>query len=80
MGKNSFLSYYKTILEKVSFDSSLVEKEYWKAKQLLQSHEVQELDNWLNSTGLIHKISVAPVGKFRLPPQGRRRQYQSQAD
>ena len=80
MGNNSFLSYYKTILEKVSFDNRLVEKEYWKAKQFLKSHEVQELDHWLNSTGLIHKISAAPAGTFRLPAPDRSRQYQTQAE
>jgi len=80
MGNNSFLSYYKTILEKVSFDNRLVEKEYWKAKQLLQGHEAQELDNWLSNTGLIHKITAAPAGKYSLPAPRSPRQYQSQAE
>ncbi|RAI91415.1 hypothetical protein [Algoriphagus yeomjeoni] len=56
MEKGSFLNYYKTILEKVSFDSSLLEKEYKKAQALLDGSESQELDYWLNSSGLVHKI------------------------
>ncbi|GAA0880827.1 hypothetical protein GCM10009119_37970 [Algoriphagus jejuensis] len=56
MGRTSFLNYYKTILEKVSFDAKLVEKEYRKAKQFLRDPEKQELDAWLETTGLIHKL------------------------
>ena len=65
MREYSFLNYYKTILEKVSFDNRLVEKEYRKAKQLLKSDEAQELDNWMKGTGLIDKISVAPISNYR---------------
>lgn len=65
MRNDSFLSYCKTILEKVSFDNRLVEKEYRKAKQLLKSHEAQELDSWMKSTGLIDKISGAPTSNYR---------------
>ncbi|MBN7811854.1 hypothetical protein J0A68_12925 [Algoriphagus sp. H41] len=53
MAKNTFLEYYKTILEKVSFDGGLVAKEYRKAKELLQESEQRELDQWLKSTGLV---------------------------
>ena len=56
MEKGSFLNYYKTILEKVSFDTRLLQKEYKKAKSLLDGSESQELDYWLNSSGLVHKI------------------------
>ena len=56
MEKGSFLNYYKTILEKVSFDTRLLQKEYKKAQSLLDGSESQELDNWLNSSGLVHKI------------------------
>ncbi|WP_439487426.1 hypothetical protein [Algoriphagus sp.] len=35
------------ILEKVSFDKHLLQKEYWKAKQVLRETEVRELDYWL---------------------------------
>jgi hypothetical protein len=63
MSKNSFLNYYKIILEKVSFDQRLVEKEYRKAKRFLTGHEVQELDNWIETMGIIDKSSP-PVEKF----------------
>ena len=56
MEKGSFLNYYKTILEKVSFDTRLLQKEYKKAQSLLDGSESQELDYWLNSSGLVHKI------------------------
>ena len=52
MNKSSFLDYYKTILEKVSFDQKLLEKEYKKAKQLLKVSEVRELDYWMHHKGL----------------------------
>ena len=66
MGKNSFLDYYKTILEKVSFDQQLVEKEYRKAKQLLEESEAQELDNWLKSKGLVHTLASVHFEETRL--------------
>lgn len=65
MRTNSFLSYYKTILEKVSFDNKLVEKEYRKAKQLLKSYEAQDLENWMKSTGLLDQISMARKGDYK---------------
>lgn len=80
MGKNSFLSYYKTILEKVSFDDKLVEKEYWKAKQFLTGNELQEFDNWMRSTGMIHKTSAAPVREFGFSLTDPSRQYLMQQD
>jgi hypothetical protein len=75
MGNNSLLRYYKTILEKVSFDSRLVAKEYRKAKQLLQNEEAQELDNWMKSTGLIQKLSAGPSGSFKFPVQDNSSRY-----
>ncbi|WP_339870365.1 hypothetical protein [uncultured Algoriphagus sp.] len=51
MNKNSFLDYYKTILEKVSFDGQLLSKEYKKAKQMLGASDARELDVWLKSKG-----------------------------
>ncbi|MEB2775559.1 hypothetical protein SYJ56_09575 [Algoriphagus sp. D3-2-R+10] len=56
MNKSSFLNYYKTILEKVSFDQKLLVKEYWKAKQLLENSEAKDLDYWLQSKGLARKL------------------------
>ena len=52
-----FLDYYKTILDKVSFDSILFNKEYHKAKRSLRSHEVGDLDNWLKTKGLHYGLS-----------------------
>ncbi|WPR77194.1 hypothetical protein [Algoriphagus sp. NG3] len=63
MGKNSFLNYYKMILEKVSFDKHLLQKEYWKAKQVLRETEVRELDYWLKNNGLIYQVKNLPAHK-----------------
>ncbi|MDR7131589.1 hypothetical protein J2X69_003953 [Algoriphagus sp. 4150] len=57
MNKSSFLNYYKSILEKVSFDQKLLEKEYRKAKQLLENSEARELDYWLQRKGLARKLN-----------------------
>lgn len=56
MNKNSFLDYYKTILEKVSFNEQLLKKEYRKAKQFLDNAEARDLDYWLQKKGLTHKM------------------------
>ena len=40
------LDYCKTILEKVSFDSNLFEKELRKAMTYIQPHEIKELLHW----------------------------------
>jgi len=40
------MNYFKTILEKVSFDKKLFNKELAKAAQQLKDHEYQELKNW----------------------------------
>lgn len=66
MKKGSFLNYYKTILEKVSFDIHLLEKEYKKAQALLDGSESKELDYWLGRTGLVHKIRCLPPDKSRI--------------
>lgn len=50
--KTSFLDYYKLILEKVSFDSHLFNKEYQKAIRTLKSREAELLDSWLRDKGL----------------------------
>jgi hypothetical protein len=49
---NSFLDYYKMILDKVSFDSNLFAKEYQKATRNLHTHEIRDLNSWLRSKGL----------------------------
>ena len=57
--KTSFFDYYKLILSKVSFDVSLLNKEYQKALEILQPNEVQQLESWLMSEGLYY--SLMPV-------------------
>lgn len=42
----SMLEYIKTILQKVSFDKALFEKELAKAIQLLVPDEVKQLKRW----------------------------------
>ncbi|WP_339756727.1 hypothetical protein [Algoriphagus aquimarinus] len=63
MDKRSFLNYYKTILEKVSFDKKLLEKEYKKAKRLLEGPEAKDLDYWVKSQGLLRKMEAIPIDK-----------------
>lgn len=48
--KNSFLSYYKTILEKVSFHPSIFRKELKKAYTMLTSEERKHLKNWIRNS------------------------------
>ena len=57
--KKSFLDYYKEILEKVSFDSHLLNKEYQKAINTLNTSEIQQFDSWLHESGL--RASIASV-------------------
>lgn len=45
--KRTSLEYYKFILERVSFDSNLFEKEYKKAVTHLEQEEAIELKNWV---------------------------------
>jgi hypothetical protein len=47
----TFLDYYKTILNKVSFDRDLFDKEYIKATRHLSEQEINELNKWLRSNG-----------------------------
>ncbi|MCB9224245.1 MAG: hypothetical protein R2780_02240 [Crocinitomicaceae bacterium] len=42
-----YLNFYKTILDKVSFDTGLFWKEYQKALKFLSNEEKQELDLWI---------------------------------
>lgn len=57
MERNSFLNYYKTILEKVSFDHLLLKKEYNKALQTLHSSDHSKLDQWMYKNGLMKKLN-----------------------
>ncbi len=47
--KNSYLDYYKTVLQKVSFDRNLFYKEYRKAINSLSEEEAASLEDWLKS-------------------------------
>ena len=47
----SFLEYSKYILEAVSFDKKLFEKEYRKAIAMLKIEEQTQLDYWLAAKG-----------------------------
>lgn len=44
--KKSMLEYTKTVLQKVSFDRNLFEKEFRKASKNLLHHEMEELKQW----------------------------------
>jgi hypothetical protein len=50
--KNTFLDYYKMILDKVSFDSDLLAKEYAKALNTLEEEEARTLQHWVKTRGL----------------------------
>lgn len=43
----AMLDYYKTVLQKVSFDVKLFSKELKKAIKRLLPHEIEELKYWL---------------------------------
>jgi len=45
--KTSFATYYKTILQKVSFDRQLFKKEYKKALQSISQDEVDDFNQWM---------------------------------
>jgi len=56
MAKTTFLEYFKIILSKVSFDSYLLTKEYWKAVNNISKKEKEELDQWIEQKGLAVKL------------------------
>ena len=53
--KTGFLDYYKMILDKVSFDPHLFDKEYKKALRHLTAHEAGDLNDWLKSRNLFQQ-------------------------
>ncbi len=59
--ESSFLEYYKTILEKVSFDDWLYTKEFEKAKRSLSPREIQMLKAWIKLKRLPEPISEADL-------------------
>ena len=56
--KNSFLDYYKLILEKVSFDNHLLTKEYQKALKALTPDEKQDFHRWIESKSLDYQLAL----------------------
>lgn len=50
--KTSYLDYYKTVLDKVSFSHQLLKKEYRKALGILKPEEKVYLNNWMKDRGL----------------------------
>lgn len=59
MNPSPLLNYYKTILQKVSFDPNLLTKEYDKALRHLQPDEATTLKNWVHSSNLIKKLTIS---------------------
>lgn len=51
--KNTFLHYYQTVLEKVSFDRQLFNKEYRKAVNMLSHEERAALNGWIKAKRLL---------------------------
>lgn len=63
--KTTFLDYYKTVLDKVSFDHQLFAKEYRKAIERLDSREVKDLNGWLQSKGFQPILSNTTGAQLR---------------
>ena len=49
--KHSFLDYYKMVLERVSFDKELFNKEYKKAVKTMRAEQIDEFNRWIHSRG-----------------------------
>ena len=52
----SFLDYYKMILDKVSFNTQLLSKEYQKATRALNDDEIKVLNHWLELKGISNSL------------------------
>lgn len=55
---NSFLNYYKLVLERVSFSEHLLIKEYNKAAKVLDVAELRDLDEWMTSNRLSTNLNT----------------------
>lgn len=64
--RNSFLDYYKMILEKVSFDPDLFEKEFRKAIKSVEKNEADQLAAWVRSRRLRSDMVSIPTSSKRL--------------
>lgn len=65
--RNTFLDYYKTILEKVSFDPQLFKKEYNKAIDVLSQNERTALNGWIKAKHLDSHNRALQFQKSRNP-------------
>jgi len=63
--RNSFLDYYKMILEKVSFDPDLFEKEFRKAIRSVEKHEADQLAEWVSSRKMRSDLVSIPTSNRR---------------
>ena len=55
------LEYYKSILERISFDKELFNKEYYKAKETLNQEEQDELVKWIDDMKLEQKVNKGEI-------------------
>ncbi len=63
--KKTFLEYYKEILEKVSFDPHLLNKEYHKALDSLTHAEARQFEKWAQEKGLTSLLGLPkPQDKY----------------
>ena len=63
--RNTFLDYYKMILEKVSFDPDLFEKEFRKAMRSVEKHEADQLTEWVSSRKMRSDLVSIPTSNGR---------------
>ena len=60
----TFLDYYKTILDKVSFDKKLLKKEYSKALRHLDPPERKDLIDWAKQEGFHYQLEYEKIKVF----------------
>lgn len=63
--KTSYLDYYKTVLDKVSFSHQLLKKEYRKALSILKPEEKAYLNNWMKDRGLAVDNATTTASDFQ---------------
>jgi hypothetical protein len=66
MKNTSFLDYYKIVLQKVSFDSYLLAREYKKAKKAVGPVEQELLVDWMMKNGYMEKVLNYELGLEQL--------------
>jgi hypothetical protein len=60
--KSNFLDYYTHILQKVSFDRSLLLKEYRKAANMLDKEEIRQLNRRLREKEIYPELFITEAG------------------